>query len=92
LHLFCRASLSEAVRRAGLEVTWVGSSSANADIFMGASYTTRENSRHRMVHQPRVDVLRTLKAAGWQLWEHRMLNKQSDCGEELVAICTRNMK
>lgn len=89
LHLFCRGALSELIRRAGLETVWLGSTSANADVFIGASYTINENNRHRMGHQPAPSMLRTLKAAWWQLREHFAMKQQPDCGEELVAICTR---
>ena len=90
LHLFNRSSLTEVVRRADLTVTWAGSTSANADIFTGASYTIRENNRHRMGHQPTPNMLRTFKAAWWQIREHWALRQQPDCGEELVVIAAKN--
>lgn len=90
LYLFNRSSLTEVVRRAGLAVTWAGSTSANADIFMGASDTIRTNNRHRMGHQPTPNVLRTFKAAWWQVREHLALRTQSDCGEELVVMGIKN--
>lgn len=89
LHLFSASSLSEVARRSGLDLIWGGSTSANADIFMGASYTIQENNRHRMGHQPTPNVIRTLKAAWWQVREHQALRTQPDCGEELVLIATK---
>ena len=89
LYLFNKASLSEVARQAGFQVAWAGSTSAHADVFIGASYTLRENSQHRMGHQPTPNVIRTLKAACWQHREHRMLSQQPDCGEELVVICSK---
>lgn len=89
LHLFNKRSLSEAARRASLEVHWAGSTSASADVFIGASYTIMENKQHRMGHQPTPSVLRTFKAAGWQLREHFTLKRDPDCGEELVLICQK---
>jgi ubiquinone/menaquinone biosynthesis C-methylase UbiE len=89
LHLFNKSNLSEVARRAGFQIAWAGSTSANADVFIGASYTIRENNRHRMGHQPTPSVLRTLKAAYWHQREHAMLGKQLDCGDELVLICKK---
>jgi len=89
LYLFNQSNLSEVARRAGFKIAWVGSTSANADVFIGASYTLRENNRHRMGHQPTPSVLRTIKAAYWHQREHSMLGKQPDCGDELVLICTK---
>src|SRR5690606_6983610 len=48
LFLFNKQSLSQVALRAGLNIQWVGSSSANADVFIGASYTLQTNNRHRM--------------------------------------------
>ena len=72
-----------------MRLAWAGSTSAHADVFIGASYTLRENSQHRMGHQPTPTVIRTLKAAGWQPREPRRLAQQPDCGEELVVICSK---
>jgi SAM-dependent methyltransferase len=87
LHLFNRSALSQVVARAGLKVTWAGSSSANADVFIGASYTIQENNRHRMGHQPPPNVTRTFKAAWWQIREHQLLKSHPFWGDELVLVC-----
>ena len=90
LHLFNKASLSEVSRRAGFQVAWAGSTTANTDVFIGASYTLRENNQHRMGHQPTPSVLRTLKAAYWHHRAQRQLSSQPDCGDELVLICKKS--
>jgi SAM-dependent methyltransferase len=89
LHLFNQSNLSEVASRAGFHIAWAGSTSANADVFIGASYTLRENNRHRMGHQPTPSVLRTIKAAYWHQREHAMLGDHLDCGDELVLICKK---
>lgn len=87
LNLFSSKTLSEVARRSGFEVVFAGSTSANADIFIGASYTLQEKQGHRMGHEPTPNLKRTLKAAWWQYREHLMLRRHPKCGEELVLIC-----
>jgi SAM-dependent methyltransferase len=91
LQLFTRNALTEVAKRAGFEILSAGSTSANADIFIGASYTIRENNQHRMGHQPTPSVLRTLKAAWWQIREHQRLSRDRQCGEELVVVCQKRL-
>lgn len=90
LNLFSARSLSDVARRAGFKQIKAGSTSANADVFIGASLTMQENRNHRMGHHPTPNVLRTFKAAGWQYREHFALRKNPACGEELVLTCTQD--
>ncbi len=87
LNLFSAQALSESARRAGFADVHVGSTSANADVFFGASFTLQEKQGHRMGHEPTPNLKRTLKAAWWQYREHLMLRRHPKCGEELVLIC-----
>lgn len=67
---------------------WAGSSSANADVFIGASYTIQENNRRVWVtnHHQSTPFL---KAAWWQIRAHQLLQADRFCGDELVLVCTR---
>jgi 2-polyprenyl-3-methyl-5-hydroxy-6-metoxy-1,4-benzoquinol methylase len=89
LHVFSAASLAEVGRRGGFTNVKISSTSANADVFIGASYTVQENPNHRMGHSPTPSVLRTLKAAAWQFREHSRLSSDPNCGEELVLTCVK---
>lgn len=90
LNLFTADALSQVAQRAGFGAIKTNSTSANADIFFGASYTTQDQQGHRMGHQPTPNVWRTIKAACWQYREHFAVRKDPDCGEELVMVCTKN--
>lgn len=89
LNLFSGVALSQLARRAGFERINTSSTSANADIFFGASYTLQKSAGHRLGHQPPPNVWRTFKAAYWQYREHFALNHNRECGEELVMVCIK---
>jgi SAM-dependent methyltransferase len=88
LNLFTANALMRVTKRAGFEKVESSSTSASADVFVGASFTLQEKQGHRMGHQPTPNVLRTVKAAYWQYREHFALRNNPQCGEELVVLAT----
>jgi SAM-dependent methyltransferase len=87
LHIFSSANLAEFARRAGLCIHRADSSAAHADIIIGASYSIRDNSDHRVPDQPPLNLTRTLKAVLFQFREHACVRK--GVGEEAILICTK---
>jgi 2-polyprenyl-3-methyl-5-hydroxy-6-metoxy-1,4-benzoquinol methylase len=86
LHIFSPQTLSEAGRRAGFRVLKAASTAASADIFFGASYSIRNAPGHQTSHEPPPNLLRVLRAAGWQYREHFALRHDPCCGEEALLI------
>lgn len=89
LNLFTPNALAKLAGQAGFQQVTTHSSSASADVFFGASFTLQDFQGHRMGHQPTPNLTRTFKAACWQYREHFALREDPECGEELVAICTK---
>ena len=89
LHVFSLGSLGQIARAGGFELQQSASSAANADVFIGASISIASTGGRLMTHQPRPDLLRTLRAVAWQYREFFTLPTRPDCGEECVLICKR---
>jgi 2-polyprenyl-3-methyl-5-hydroxy-6-metoxy-1,4-benzoquinol methylase len=89
LHIFSRANLAECARRAGLHILRANSTAAHADIIIGASYSIRDNSDHRLPDQAPLNLRRTLKAVLFQFREHAYVRKGADVGEEVILICAK---
>lgn len=91
LNVFSPRTLGELARRAGLLVSKVTSTAANADIFIGGSYTIEEvgNEPKRKPQGANISLLRGCRAALAQYREHFALAKHPESGEEAVLICTK---
>jgi ubiquinone/menaquinone biosynthesis C-methylase UbiE len=90
LFLFSPNSLNELARLALLKPLHVNSTAANADIFLGGSFSIQSASDHRIKPQPSLSMLRTVKAVWWQYQEHFALSSRPHCGEEAVLIATKD--
>jgi 2-polyprenyl-3-methyl-5-hydroxy-6-metoxy-1,4-benzoquinol methylase len=90
LHLYSLDTLRECARRAGLEVVRAVSTAANADIFIGGSFSIRDSAGHRTDAHPRPRLLRTLKTIFLQYREHSQLRARPGYGEEAVLICAKS--
>jgi 2-polyprenyl-3-methyl-5-hydroxy-6-metoxy-1,4-benzoquinol methylase len=89
LFLFSANTLGECARRTGLEIIRAGTSAANADIIIGASYSIRDSADHRLPLKPAPNLQRTLAAVKFQYREHFQLRRDPDAGEEAVLVCAR---
>ena len=87
LQIFTAKSLARVAELAGYANPRSLTSAANADIFIGASLSIRDNPRHEAAHNPPPNVIRTAQAILTQYREHKLLSRQPELGEELVVIC-----
>ncbi len=89
LHIFSAATLRECATRSNLKVVHAGSSAANADIIIGASYSIRDNPDHRLPGKPAPNLARTLRAMMFQYREHCLNRRSGELGEEAVLVCEK---
>ncbi len=89
LNLYSLKTLGECARRVNLKVIRAASTAANADIFIGGSFSIRDSADHRTDAHPRPHPVRILKTILLQFRENARLRSQPDCGEEAVLICVK---
>jgi ubiquinone/menaquinone biosynthesis C-methylase UbiE len=89
LNIYSLKTLRECARRVNLKVIETISTAANADIFLGGSFSIRDSENHRTDAHPRPNPARILKTIALQYREHSQLRTQPDCGEEAVLICVK---
>jgi 2-polyprenyl-3-methyl-5-hydroxy-6-metoxy-1,4-benzoquinol methylase len=91
LHIFSVRTLRELARRSGLEVVQAGSTAADADIFIGGSYSIEKigNCPALKSDQIGINLVRGGLAAIAQYREHFALKRNPECGEEAVLICRK---
>jgi ubiquinone/menaquinone biosynthesis C-methylase UbiE len=90
LHVFSLAALRNCARRAGLDILEVFSSAANADTFVGGSYSIRDSIDHQTTHFPPPNLGRTIKSIVAQYRQQLSLRANFELGEEAVIIATKN--
>jgi 2-polyprenyl-3-methyl-5-hydroxy-6-metoxy-1,4-benzoquinol methylase len=87
LQIFSMNALNVLAARINFVRSKIFSTAANADIFIGASYSIKESADHRTSAQPAPNVLRTIRAIKAQYKEYNLLRADPMCGEEAVLIC-----
>jgi SAM-dependent methyltransferase len=87
LHLFNRAALEQALRKAGFERFHLFTSIRDANGSFLGSRAIRDLGRHDMT--AREPPLKSLAARAVQLWEARRLVSDCDAGEDLVALADK---
>ena len=88
LHLFNRQSLSHCAKAAGCRVLSTTTSAANAATFYSVSLSLTMRQQHTMNQNAGVEPLRVLRAFVAQYRQAIALQRQPDCGEELVLLAT----
>jgi 2-polyprenyl-3-methyl-5-hydroxy-6-metoxy-1,4-benzoquinol methylase len=89
LQVFSAKGIASCAERAGFQVIETRSTAANADIFIGASYSIRDSQDHRSSHRPAPSFFRTAKAVYGQYREHFLLKSSPDRGEEAVLLAEK---
>jgi 2-polyprenyl-3-methyl-5-hydroxy-6-metoxy-1,4-benzoquinol methylase len=91
LHVFTINSLLQCAKRTNLVVEQALSTAANADIFIGGSYSIRETAKRGLTERRTlgISVFRVANAIYWQYQELLGLNENSALGEEAVLICAK---
>src|SRR5262249_43052026 len=89
LQVFSVTTLQELARRAGFKVSRAFSTAANADIFIGASFSIQSARGRTGEPHPPPNLLRTVKCVWWQYREHVGLGSRPNGGEEVVVAAAK---
>lgn len=89
LKIYSPRTLRSCAERIGFKEIKTKTTAANADIFLGGSFSIRDSENHRTNAQPRPNPARIAKTIFLQYREHAQLKAKPDLGEEAVLICVK---
>jgi 2-polyprenyl-3-methyl-5-hydroxy-6-metoxy-1,4-benzoquinol methylase len=89
LKIYSPRTLRICAEKLGFKSIRTLTSAANADIFLGGSFSIRDSADHRTSAQPAPNPLRIAKTILLQYREHSKLSSNPDLGEEVALICCK---